>query len=184
MKHTVSDDFGKSLSGEEEDKPNLRQLVEVLTYITKSHDPNGVDLRFMNAREKRENCKSTEKIVSALTSSRFRGITNMDHCLNQLLQEYTDRIDNWRNSKSDPKRWFLPYQRPREITFYLFTNGVWQGGENFGQAAIGRLVNKLESVNLGRSQVGIQFIDFSTEPEGRRRLQELDLLNRTHALRL
>ena len=177
MKATKTADYGKN-------RPNLKQLVELIAYIVKRFDPNGVDLRFMHSKDKLDNRKDTSKIVQSIIGNPFKGMTNLSHCLEKLLQDYVDKIDNWLNGRSDPRRLFRAAERPRPISFYFFTNGVWLGGDHFGQDAIVRLVEKLQSAKMGRSQVGIQFISFGEDSDGLRRLAELDQLNRIYDLKL
>jgi hypothetical protein len=167
-------------------RPNLKELALVIAYIVKQYDRNGVDLRFLRSEEQLDNKKSADEIVAKIAATRFEGMTNITACLNKLLLEYGQRIDDWISGKRNMLG--QRSKKPKCTTFYIFTDGVWQASQgkqgDYGQNAIISLVDKLVKNGLPREQVGIQFISFGDDQGGQERLRKLDQLKKRLNLKL
>jgi hypothetical protein len=159
--------------------PSLLDLAANIAYIVKQYDPNGIDLRFLQSDEKLDKCKSSKEVRSKIRFTPFAGMTDISLCLRSLLGEYKQRIDDWTTRKR--KYLVKLHKKPNPITFYIFTDGVWQAAENrrqpeYGQSPIFSMVSELEKHGWGRNEVGIQFISFGNNEDGLRRLETLDNL--------
>lgn len=67
------------------------------------------------------------------------------------------------------------YKQYKPTTIFVLTDGTWQdhpGGDN--SAALKRLINTVSHRKLGRSAVAIQFLSFSHDARGEKRLDFLD----------
>ena len=164
-------------------RPDVVALAEMIAYIAKRYDPDGVDLRFMGSDKKLEKCKQASEVRSTIQAVRFEGKTSITKCLNDLLGEYIQRLDNYRNGRRS--MFGRRSKMPGPITYYILTDGVWMGGnDDIGQRAIITLTKRLNELGLPREQVGIQFISFGSDEGGLARLEKLDKLNTTQAVEL
>lgn len=176
-------------TGTGENEPDVTRLLQILGYITKKFDPDGVDLHFtINKDNFNEKCKSTDDMIAALRRCKAGGTTDFGACLKTHLQSYGQRlVDHQLNRGASSKRRSLLGRAPkplRPVTFYILTDGVWVGGEHYGQTHIENLTRKLKEAGYERDQVGIQFISFGNDEDGLARLRNLDELNKIRNLPL
>jgi len=56
------------------------------------------------------------------------------------------------------------------MSIYILTNGAWQAGEDVATPILSRVKQLMET----KTECGIQFIQFGTDPQGLSQLQHLD----------
>jgi hypothetical protein len=150
--------------------PTVVRVLEALSYIVKTVDPNGIDLLFTNSDEKIRNCKKTKLLVELvcrkIPQNHSETTTEINIRLGSIVDRYIARLD-------ETNGFFGRFSRPvRPMNLYIFTDGRW---ECDAEAPIRRLVNKL--IKLGKNdklQVGIQFIRFGNDHVGEQQLKHLD----------
>ena len=150
----------------------VRDLFELLVYMVKSKDPDGIDLHFTIRRDKKTRAKNTRQLLRTLDMVSYSDTSNIRLELGKILQGYHTKLRD-----QDPPR--LPFlkmraRRPaRPMTVYILTDGVWQPDCDLAPL-IENLVNNLGRHSMEREQFGIQFIRFGDDPEGKIRLDQLD----------
>ena len=153
-------------------KGEVRDLLELLGYIVKSKDPDGIELHFTKSSERKDKAKNTSQLLRTLDAVRYIGKSNIRLQLGEILQDYHTKLRD-----QPPPRSLLKLvrtrRRVRRQTVYIFTDGVWQP-ECDPSEMIGKLVKSLEENHMEREQFGIQFIRFGNDPEGKTRLDKLD----------
>jgi hypothetical protein len=150
-------------------KPHWKRLTrvfEALSYILKDVDPNGLDLSFTISADTLKKTKRTSKLVEMvkLRSKHLVGTTDMNLKLTEILVTYQTELEK-------PQGFFGKPILPRNL--YILTDGVWEPNCD-AAAPIKNLVNKLNKLDKGRVQVGIQFISFG---ENTAALERLDILD-------
>jgi hypothetical protein len=147
-------------------RPHRDEVIKVfesLSYLVKETDGDGIDLTFTVSDTCESNCKSTTRLVQILEKQKYEGQTDIDHKLNEIFEKYKALLDR-------PKKHF---NKPKPLSLYIFTDGVWERNCN-PEATIKGLVKKLVERGKNRQQVGIQFISFGNDPTGLGRLNYLD----------
>jgi hypothetical protein len=151
---------------------SIIDVVAALSYIVKDCDPDGTELHFTISSERRQS-KDTKDFLNMLSNKTFNGETDIDACLNEILDKYTNELRHgpwWRKSVRN----FVGGQKGvRPLSLYVLTNGVWQS-KSTGEKPILNLVRTLRELGKTRSQVGIQFISFGNDPVGLERMRYLD----------
>jgi hypothetical protein len=150
-------------------KPHWKRVTrvfEALSYILKDVDPNGLDLSFTISADTLKKTKRTSKLVEMvkLRSKHLVGTTDMNLKLTEILVTYQTELEK-------PQGFFGKPILPRNL--YILTDGVWEPNCD-AAAPIKNLVNKLNKLDKGRVQVGIQFISFG---ENTAALERLDILD-------
>ncbi|OCL06940.1 hypothetical protein AOQ84DRAFT_67856, partial [Glonium stellatum] len=157
-------------------------LIDVLAYIVKSTDDDGVDLYFTICKALRRDEKKTKDLIQFAKDHRpdpqkprSERLTNMDHSLASILHQYRERLEkDYQRVRSEESSWFSRVPRPvRKLNLYVLTDGLWQPESN-GVKPIKALISTLESLKSQDDQVGIQFIQFGDEEEGTKCLSYLD----------
>ena len=148
-------------------------MLDLLGYIVKRFDPDGVEVFFTMSREpgKSRKFKKAKELVKELTGRQPRGKSNMKDRLGELLQAYRQRLEQPIPNTSMFKS--RAAAEPRCLNIYIFTDGDWQPESNV-EPHIRSMVDCLEAHQLLNAQVGIQFIQFGENPEGTKRLEYLD----------
>lgn len=151
----------------------LVPLFDVLAYIVKGSDPDGLELYFTSS-----DCKCKDKNTTALvvttrgqcapTSPQLE--TNIHTSLDSVLRDYLKKL----NSHLQPRHTFSWTPRDvRKLSLYILTDGQWQP-ESDAESPIRLLVETLDELRKPKDQVGIQFIQFGTESSGTAILNYLD----------
>ena len=144
----------------------VTRVFEALSYVLKDVDPNGLDLSFTISGDTLKKTKRTSKLVEMvkLRSKHLKGTTDMNLKLTEILATYQTELEK-------PKGFFGKPVLPRNL--YILTDGIWEPNCD-AAAPIKNLVNKLNKLDIGRVQVGIQFISFG---ENTAALERLDILD-------
>ena len=146
--------------------PQVRRVFELITYMVRDCDPNGLDLYFTSS-PKKLNAKDVTLLLKELDMRRLKGFTDMRERFGDIIEKYQD---NLRKKAVFP--WLL-LGPPRKLSLYVFTDAVWQPKCDL-KKTVKALVRSLGEYNLTNKQVGIQFIRYGNDQEGIRRLEELD----------
>ncbi|KAL9131154.1 MAG: hypothetical protein Q9217_000855 [Psora testacea] len=160
-------DSSASMKAHQED---VRSVVQVLAYILKRINPDGITIYSTSGSTKIVTKKSKD-ILQFMDSTRTVKKSNMEHSLGNIISDYLHGFD-----RPKPKvfsRWPFRKSFQQALSIYVFTDGIWQP-KNDPYDPIASLYRRLQSENLPRSQVGIQFIRFGHSIEGIERLKELD----------
>jgi hypothetical protein len=140
----------------------VKRILEILAYLVKDSDPDGLDLYFTCSKRKfRE--KDPVKLVSKFASNIPGGLTEIRRSLSLIIDNYIKGFD-----RNKLRKLFRPI---RSLNIYVLTDGIWQPNTDL-TPPIQRLVQKLN--DNGKYQVGIQFISFGNNVEALKRLDELD----------
>lgn len=141
-------------------------VLEALSYILKTVDPNGLDLSFTVSSDSLEDCKKTSRLVDMTKTRRLKGTTDMNLKLTSLLDEYQNALTKGRSNS-------IFRRAVRPMNLYILTDGVWEKDCDV-EAPIRSLVQKLVELGKGRIQVGIQFISFGNNTSALTRMDHLD----------
>ena len=143
----------------------MEGVLEVLGYMVKNLDPDGVDMFFTQSGSPVRACKRLEKLLQPLRRANFSGVSNMALALGRLLDEYETRLDNQKLKASN---------RYRRRNIYVMTDGIWQPGCDVS-IVITTMINKLiEHGKAKKYQMGIQFIRFGDDHGAKVLLKRLD----------
>jgi hypothetical protein len=134
-------------------------LFVTLAYMVKIKDPNGIDVYLSIDYQRHHRYKDTSPLVKILNGIVLIGVSNMEVALNGITFRYSEKYQ-----KSD---------RIRRMNIYIFIDGMWADGNNL-RRSIRNIVVKLDKCRYPCNQLGIQFIRFSNENKGIKRLVELD----------
>ena len=153
-------------------RPHVRRVLDLLTYMLKPSDPDGLDIYFTTERKPIKS-KGHSAIMRAFDAKPNRGTPDMRDHFAAFTEDYQSQFDKknlisrilWRKS--------TPTKGPRRLNLYVLTNGVWQPRTDLVQE-IKTLVKLLMDKSLTNKQIGIQFISFGHDAKGLRRLQKLD----------
>jgi hypothetical protein len=148
------------------------KAINLLVYIVKRFDKNGVDLHFTISTDI-YHAKRAAPIVEAVKKHRPKPSSsnrtaNMGAKLEDILGKY--RID-----LSKKFRQPLPFFKPscKKTILFVLTDGLWQPDTN-AEHPIKDLVKSLQDHEQPRNQFGLQFIQFGNDPYGTNTLRYLD----------
>lgn len=174
----------------------VTDYVDVLSYMVKRHDPDGVDLRYLNSPEVIRRCKSTTRLVGSVRSTTFAGLSNPERTLNALLRPYLEKVRAYEaevralNSRGRASLFSFsgPPKLPNPLSIYVLTDGVWESpgtpGGGYLEDTLKDLIEGLRAAGCRRDQIGIQFIRFGCHEYGVQRLEALDRLGTKHDMDL
>jgi hypothetical protein len=157
--------------------------VDLLTYILKRYDNNGIDLRFTISNTKCNAKTSTDltNTVRRKQPPRLDGnadhklyrISNMGNQLQLVTQEYRTNLENgYTERRSFPG--LAPRLEPvKPAIVFILTDGRWQP-ESCVDTPIATLVDALVHKGSPPNQFGVQFIQFGNDSIGTNRLKYLD----------
>ncbi|CZR62093.1 uncharacterized protein PAC_11990 [Phialocephala subalpina] len=148
--------------------PELVALVGGLAYVVKNCDPDGIELSY-TISPKPVQSKDSSKLVASLNATTPLGKSNVGNALNRILTKYEEKLGRLHGSG------IASHARVnvRPLSLYILTDGVWQHKCD-AATPIRTLVKTLRGFNMGKGQVGIQFIRFGNDPTGVQRLVDLD----------
>jgi hypothetical protein len=157
----------------------LIALLDPLIYMTKSSDPDGVELYFMTDQRKKQS-KNSSDLVNLVRQVKPQKTVDARIRLGTILHTHLGKIQasclaTPSFSFSNPLRSKSARQarRVRGLNIYVMTTGEWQP-ECEVDDQIKSLVERLAQYNLPAAPIGIQFIRFGDSAMGKRRLQRLD----------
>lgn len=150
----------------------VRGVLELLSSMTQPYDPDGLDM-FFSAESKKHKAQTNEQVLRLFDERPAYGLPDMRERFASIMEQYQTRFGK-RNMFSrirHPNS--TPSKGPRRLSLYVLTDGVWQPGCTL-VTEIKTLVSVLREHKLSNKHVGIQFICFGNNAEGKRRLQFLD----------
>ncbi|KAI3324177.1 hypothetical protein HD806DRAFT_522010 [Xylariaceae sp. AK1471] len=164
---------------------DVKQTTHALSYIVKSIDPDGFDIRMTNSSGssgsiRKKKCEGLFDDHGFLEDHRpgpNHGPCRMEKVLSDILPSVISKA-----AKPSSKFNRLLSREVRGINVYILTNGVWEGNATAGCAdeaggvenAIETTVKLLRDLNLSRVFLSIQFVRFGEDPDGERRMRWLD----------
>jgi hypothetical protein len=149
---------------------DLTSLVGTLAYIVKSGDPDGIEMFYTISPEKVKS-RDSSKLVKSVQKTKPQGMSDIGMGLRDILGPYNSMLEKRFGSASVAVN---ALEDIRPLSLYVLTDGVWQPDSD-AEAPIKDLVKTLlKQSKLKKKQVGIQFIRFGTNSEGKRKLEKLD----------
>ncbi|KAI9793927.1 MAG: hypothetical protein M1816_007179 [Peltula sp. TS41687] len=153
------------------------KLFTTLAYIVKESDPDGLELCF-TCSAGMHNEKHTSRLIDTVKSREPpespRRLSNIDVGLNSILGNYRNKLRRTQQSTQQSRSLISRSSKDvRKLTLYAFTDGIWQP-ESDAETPIKYLVNTLDELQMPKEQMGIQFIRFGNDQQGRARLERLD----------
>lgn len=146
--------------------PDVLDLFSNMAYMVKGFGRDGIELHFSRSLDHYRE-KHTTPLLAKLRDRKPSGFSDIKPRLNSILWDYQKKI----NSK--PFLGMRHLSKPvRPLNLYIFTDGAWQDDVNV-ERPIRNLV-EVEKLKLPGDQVGIQFIRFGNDMNGKRRLEFLD----------
>lgn len=178
-----------------EGESEVADYVDVLGYMVKRLDKDGIDLYYFNSSERILGSKNSTKLVLSVRGHKFSGVSSPENSLVKTLDAYSKKIKAFASEISAeqshgwkshlPLSHFKAPKLPAPLSVYVLTDGVWQlGGDEDLERTIRDLIKNLHAAKCTRKQIGIQFIRFGNNPAGIERLNALDRLGRTPGLDL
>ena len=173
----------------------VADYVDVLSYMVKRLDKDGIDLYYFNSPHCVEGAKHSSKLSSSVRGHKFSGISSPESSLVKKLDAYSKKVKVYATGtpEDQPHGWkshltLTPSKAPKlptPLSVYVLTDGVWQlGGHEELERTIRDLIQNLHAAKCKRDQIGIQFIRFGNNPAGIERLNALDRLGTTPGLDL
>ncbi|KAL0940851.1 von willebrand factor [Colletotrichum truncatum] len=167
----VIDDSG-SMSGRS--WPEVQGVLRAITPICTAHDPDGIDLYFLNHKtsargDPREGkapggfygIKRADTVEGIFSSVRPRGATPTGQRLHNIFKPYLQLLD----SKKDDM------DSVRPINIIVITDGA---PSDDVESTIISTAKKLDKLDAPLHQIGVQFFQVGNEPGAREALRELD----------
>ncbi|KAM5360453.1 hypothetical protein ACJZ2D_013731 [Fusarium nematophilum] len=143
-------------------KPHMDKVCKtarVISYVAKVADDNEMDLYFASDPTTPLKCSSSTAIESAIRKMKtVEGKCNMRNCLNDILKQ----------------AWGDGVGAVNSTSIYVYTDGVWEPGEDHVDHVIKRAIGQLVEAKEPSSTLMIQFIQFGRDETGSARLRYLD----------
>ena len=149
----------------------VKVVIELLSYILKDSDPDGLDLYFTDSLQKLKP-RTPATMLRELDRRPSGGSTDMRYYFSSVIDRYQRELGKTHYishlvKKSQPKK------GPRKLSLYVLTDGIWQPKCDLA-GTVRTLVSHLEDHKLTHQQIGIQFIRFGDNAEAIDRLERLD----------
>jgi hypothetical protein len=149
------------------------KAADLLSYICKTHDKNGIDLRFASEPRESTNCRTATNVITRVRAHFHKTLWFKDQnrlskispALNAILDSYKNRLSKYSSSSK-------PAQRKKLLVIVL-TDGLWQ--PHAESATRDSIKNFIEATKyLHEDEVGIQFVRFGNSPDAKALLDRLD----------
>lgn len=163
-------------------KGQVLETFANLAHILEAADPNGLDVLCTSDPGNMQHNKATEKLVQFVQSNFDKGASSACF-IERALKTLADKVIGKLPSGPGEKKRLIPWvknDKVRPISIYVLTSGVWDSSAGAREGTCGaerpirQLITELQSRNLHKSQVAIQFIRFGSHPTGIERLKHLD----------
>ncbi|KUJ17135.1 kinase-like protein [Mollisia scopiformis] len=145
-------------------KVEVKRILDLLAYLVKDSDPDGIELYFTCSKQQIK-AKEPSKLVARFENNQPAGLTDIRTRLTAVIDDFIKGL-----GRGWLKRKFKPV---RSLNIYVLTDGIWQPTTDL-TSPIRRLVEKLNELENGQYQVGIQFISFGNRDFALERLNQLD----------
>lgn len=147
----------------------LRDTVEALVYTLKRADSDGIDVAFTTSKDEIKAVRSTTKLIRFLEQQSpklhpWNVKMDINSSVGPILMRHRDTVREGTRSRSG--------KRPRPITLYVFTDGIWKGDESI-DTHLDILEKDLNCLEFDDSSCGVQFITFGDDPVGSKHLDRL-----------
>jgi hypothetical protein len=148
-------------------------LFEILAYMVKKSDLDGIDLYFTMS-DKKLNNQDTTRLVDIVTERKthLEGQSDVNIRLDHILGGYNTKLKNQIALRKQGSP-YAPIQEAKPLSVYVFTNAMWTNHSD-PTPAIKMIVDSLVRLEAPKNQVGIQFISFGQDQECLDRLEHLD----------
>lgn len=152
--------------------------ISAITPICTKHDPDGIDIYFLNHRNRRHpsraylNVKSVSEVREIFSVAEPTGGTRVARRLDDILSPYLARVEKMATAETD--KWGKlkdPSLAVRPINIISITDGEFSDDV---ESVVVDAATRLDEVKAKSYQVGIQFVQIGDDPRARRDLQELD----------
>jgi hypothetical protein len=154
----------------------VRNVLDVLAYIVKDSDPDGLEFYFTISTDYKRSTNPRE-LLKLLHGKCHIGSTDINLRLNEIIDKYRAKLDKYKaklEHGSSKISTFLHIDHGvRPLNLYILTDGIWEA-QSRPDTIIINLVQKLLKLDKTRQQVGIQFISFGNNPIGLDRMRKLD----------
>ncbi|KAL9574011.1 hypothetical protein ACKAV7_001787 [Fusarium commune] len=135
-----------------------KKTARVISYVTKLADHNGMEVFAASETTIGPNiCRHSSQVEKAIGNFKtVRGTCRMRKCLDDILNR-------------------ILVERPfKPTSIYIFTDGVWEPGDDQVEFAVNRATQFLIKHGLPSSAIMFQFIQFGRDAEGAARMKRLD----------
>ncbi|KAI5456134.1 hypothetical protein BGZ63DRAFT_435476 [Mariannaea sp. PMI_226] len=150
----------------------VQNALDAVLPICTSHDPDGIDIYFLNHKSKDEgsefraaggyhNIYSHEQVQVSFEEANPQGATPTGTCLNRILRPYLKNLKANKNSMEDVK----------PVNIIVITDGM--PTDNLEEIVI-HYAKMLDELMAPPHQVGIQFFQVGDNSEATRSLDHLD----------
>lgn len=150
-------------------RERVRSTLELLSALTERYDPDHLDLYFSTESIKHRP-KTNQQMLSLFDQRRACGMPDMRERFASIIQKYQEKLGRKHHFS---RLLHKPSHGPRRLSLYVLTDGVWQPYCTLVRE-IKNLVALMAQHNMPNKHIGIQFIRFGDDPEGKQRLKELD----------
>ena len=147
----------------------VKRVFGLLSYMVRDCDPNGLDLYFTDTPKPLKS-RNMNTLMRELGTRTPKGLPDMRSRFGDIIERYQNKFGKRRLSS------FFRESAPRKLSLYVLTDAVWQPKIDL-TTTVKTLVRSLEEHKLNNNQIGIQFIRFGNDPDGIKRLQNLDTLD-------
>ncbi|KAF4946483.1 hypothetical protein FGADI_11121 [Fusarium gaditjirri] len=135
-----------------------KKAARVISYVTKLADHNGMEVFAASETTTSPNiCRHSSQVEKAIGNFKtVQGTCRMRKCLDDILNR-------------------ILVERPfKPTSIYIFTDGVWEPGDDQVEFAVNRATQFLIKHGLPSSAIMFQFIQFGRDAEGAARMKRLD----------
>ena len=153
-------------------RKQVAEVIELLAYIVKASDDDGLDLHFTQDSQKFHS-KSSKEMSNEAYQKSYRGSSDMRGRLETILHEQIKLF-------GDPVLPSRPWPRTRKpprlkkrLSFYILTDAKWQPNNDVGEI-IKDITQEMKTKRLPKGTVGIQFIRFGEDQASIEKLDKLD----------
>ncbi|OAG07882.1 uncharacterized protein CC84DRAFT_1173477 [Paraphaeosphaeria sporulosa] len=150
--------------------PAALRVFSTLGYIVKRKDPDGMEIRTTMDTSFKKLSKHRKPLLNALSSVGLRlgGQCDIGRTLSAILRDLhheEKKSPTWTGFRWRKEKW--------GVNIYILTDGIWEEGDEWLPAIVDS-INKLIESGMRKGQLGIQFIQFGSDPVGTERLRMLD----------
>ena len=149
---------------------NVKRTFSTLAYLVKRMDPDGIEIRFTNARlSTKARSKDRDGLLALFESVLPKGQSDIALSLGtRILRAYEPK------PYKNPNKLSSLLRKPKwGVNVYVLTDGVWGEGDAWLDGVV-EPIKYLLSKGMALNEMGIQFIQFGDDKEGTRRLTMLD----------
>ena len=150
----------------------VEEVSELLATLTQPYDPDGLELYFSRESGKLRP-KNPQKFMKYVKERPAHGRPDFRQRFAKIIEDYQSRLvkSNYMARLRHPIS--TPSKGPRPLSLYVLTDGVWDPKCTL-ITEVKHLVALLKEHNSPKKYVGVQFIRFGNDREGKKRLNTLD----------